>query len=282
MSDPSTEFRRFLYFIPGGERPTAETLRALGLGHLVADRRPWTPRHSGRGPAGEPGHVVSLDAPHGRPAAEAGYLPSQGQTWVPCASRAWWLGWYADALPRPEDLLRPDPLRGHLVELGDGHFWLVPVALRVDLADQRYSFVLPQAMDLDEEGNWTTEPLAEVEGFATRIEKVWREYLAYCQAPDQCEIDGMRWLNTAVEGLALNYCVSRWEVAKRALGLLTNRNIEGIIAALLDIPTLLDHAQQQDVEGKAEAAASPGSDTDCGAAADSHPDGGDGGAPISR
>lgn len=265
----SDAFRRFLYYVPGNGLTPARAA-ALGLGHALSPELPFTARGCERGPDGAKGEVAAADGPPGRPAQPLGYLPDEGQTWRRCGSGAWWLGWTAAAPPRPADLLRAETLPGHWIELEDGEPWLVPVARRIDLVNRvDHGVVLPRGFDVDADGEWTLMPLPRFREFAERVEAIWQEFCAFVEEPAK-GLDELRWLDTAAEALALNYRVSRWELAT-PLPRLTTVNVENVIAALLDVPTLLEVARRQVASGKAQAAASPGCDTASGAAAGSQP-----------
>jgi len=253
---PAREYRRFLYWVPGAAQPGDDDLRRLGLGHLLDGGRGWTPRHADSGPDGVEGNVVALDAPPGTLGQEAGYRPAAGQVWKPRGHRTWWLGWYEGALPRPHELLRADALRGHFVQLGDGEAWLVPIARRADLATkQDLGVVLPRHIDFDDDG----EPVLRVEdrfaAFSERIEGVWTNFCEWVEDKGGVELDERGWLDAAVQALGFSYHVGRAELG--ALKALTTANLEDVVAALLDVPTMLAVAKQMVAAKKASAEPAP-------------------------
>lgn len=117
----------FMYFIPNlREAPAAQRLIELGLADGPHPHKGRVlPGHSnngvadGRGPGGVGGWIV------GEGGAAVPYHPAE-QTWLQCEK--WWIGCWNARRPSPADVVRPDALRGVLVQLGDGNGWEIPVA----------------------------------------------------------------------------------------------------------------------------------------------------------
>ena len=125
-----------LVSVPAREHRLAASLAGVQASHVkrvLADAGPLF-RGCLAGPNGEPG-VVCM-APEAEPAAtvesqegdddgiqvaavatELGFFPDR-QTWVDCGE--FWLGWETENPPGPDDLLRPRPVGGEGVALGDG------------------------------------------------------------------------------------------------------------------------------------------------------------------
>lgn len=129
---------RFLYFLPGS---VAANLDSVPDGHVRRVLAGGSPvfRGCNGGPNGEPG-VVCMAAEKEATAEETetedddptipavatvpGFYPDR-QTWLDQGE--FWLGWETENMPGPEDLLRPRPVGGEPVALGDGREWLVPM-----------------------------------------------------------------------------------------------------------------------------------------------------------
>jgi hypothetical protein len=124
-----------------GDTPSQTT------GFLVADAR----RHAGRELKVDPGNQTWRKIP------PAHNLESNGD-----CHPALYLGFWNDARPTPEDLLRPAPAKpgatplgpidGYLWTLGDGRRWQLPLVREFDAAAGCWTTSLPCSFEYDERG----------------------------------------------------------------------------------------------------------------------------------
>ena len=159
------------------------------------------------------------------------YAPAE-QTWVRSLDDKFWLGFYNDRPPTEADLKRELQVDGHLVELTSGQKWRIPLA-RVFPAGTR----LPQSMIMGPNGQVQFEIEPGFIEFSGKAEQLWDDFLIqlkWAEGPEKLTKDDEWWLVT--EALKLNYHVGADEV--NALKLLSTRNFEEVIYAIVDVPTL--------------------------------------------
>jgi len=233
----------FLYYVPGHERPTvtAEELRERGIDYAFDGR--WTAAAVRGGPDEQHGSII---ADQQRVAAERiGYYPQQ-QTWRRIPASALWIGYYTAERPGPADLIRPEPLEGHLVTLGDGRAWMAPIArawFEIEQPEEHLVWFckLPEAVTLDDEGNWASgavvaqyRPLWEI------AERWWDAIngadLHVQDKPQRVRFDFEGINDAALLALGTNYRLGRVEVD--VLGLFTDQTVHAVLGALIDWPTM--------------------------------------------
>ena len=232
----------FLYFIPDVvEKPSAEQLGALGLTErLAGGGMAFRPLTQGKGPSGGAGVIVCRPRKH-----NPGYYPER-QEWRQVKSGdgapAYWLGTWKDARPGPADLQREPLLDGHLVKLGDGNEWLVPVAR-----------LLPEALVHSPEDGWSTCRLEAYAWLWDIAETFWEEFAASVQE-STTPADGERVAvklsdasDMAARVLGANYRVGLPEIS--GLGLFRTDTPVDILLALCDWPTLRKKAEALAREG---------------------------------
>ena len=232
-----------LYYLPEAERPNVnQTVEALG----IPAGESMSVAGVGDGPGGKPGLVIGFGDDR------VGYY-ADDQTWHPAAGGDYWIGW--NEKPEPGDLERSELIAGHEVEL-EGGKWVIPVA-----RSEVQGSMLPHRMVLNEEGEWTHRPLEAYSKIQGHAERVWEQMMQQVEAsandgPDD-DFEPMtdkEVAEIAVEALAVNYRVSRWEVS--ALGLLTNAKALEICRALVDWPTVVkmmneyQESKQKKTEGQ--------------------------------
>ena len=233
--------RVLLYFIPElrGVRP--EDIDQAGLRYAFQSGTPWDQVHIAEGPGGSEGCVLRAGG-RGR----LGYFPDR-QRWVVGPGAEWWVG--IEGVASPEALERREIIDGHLVRLGDGNDWRIPVAR---------SFIrgsaLPHALVLGPDGEVVTEALPEYAALSAAVERIERAFLGQLGEGDPEEIDIKDGFRIAASALALNYRVGPAEVS--FLRLLTTSNIRAVLEALVDVPTICEVARE--MAGKAEAPADTG------------------------
>lgn len=249
----------FLYWLPETDRNVSvEALRAAGLAHAFSDmpgERDFTPNGvtGTGGPDGKHGVIIADSS-----TPKIGYYPDE-QTWrqmpatllpearspKPEARLIPWVGFYTADPPGPDDLARHKLLPGHNVRLQDQREWIIPVA-RGWLDDEKnpgsYT-ALPQASELDRDGNWSAESVVpehtELWEIACRF---WDSFIGTGDADeddtdeDKTVFDFAGQNDAALAALSANYRVGKMEVAM--LGLFTDQSTSNILEALIDGPTL--------------------------------------------
>lgn len=168
-----------------------------------------------------------------------------GQTWRRIPGSEWWVGFWCDAKPGPDDLSRSTLLDSQPVVI-NGQAWQVPIC-RV-FADGQATIHLPQAMDLDDTGNWVIGPVVE------QYRKLWDASKSYfdfilSQIPDEdgnaepIEIMVADVADACVVVLGTNYRVNAIEVAM--LGLLDSHTRAQIMQATVDVRALTDRGKKK-------------------------------------
>jgi len=234
----------FLYFVDGATRPLSlEQLQAAGLGHAFETRPAQVVAN--KGPSGAPGVVI---AGRGVETAALGYYP-QRQRWAGCGLGASVGLDNSLPLPGPGDLLRPSPLRGHEVTLGDGNAWLIPVArATVDALEDAlpYYCALPCASQL-EEGEWVPgEVFPEYEELWGLALKWWDAIAGAVLDADSgsAMFDFGDMHSAAVKALAASYFIGAHEAA--LLRLLSGPHCRLILDALVDMPVVTRWLEKKD------------------------------------
>ncbi len=222
----------FLYYLPGAEA-TAARIEAVGLGYALGDG--FQQRPVLHGPDANAGVVLGSKAAG---AESIGYYPNR-QTWRRIPQSSAWCGYDTDAPPGPGDLVRPDPLGGHEVELADGRHWLVPVARMVvdDGGSLRYYDRLPRRMHLDDDGAWTAgEPRERYRELDAIVE-------SHIQAAiGEAGVEGIARLAidpaSAIAVLAVNYRLGPVEADVLGLFDWNGRQAMRVLDAACDLPGL--------------------------------------------
>lgn len=261
-----------LYFLPDqGRGVKLPDLQTIGLGYAF-ERNP-TPRECQRGPDGHKG-VVVVDPSGFQETHLIGYFPEK-QAWrkipphpsvvsAPSCSIEAYVGVYRDPPPTPAELLRRRTLRGHLVTLGDGQQYEIPVARgwSDDEEDPGWYMALPQATDLDEEGNWTRGGV--VAAYAPLWDvalRWWDAMVAAEEGSEQEDAEGTEEEGKGLEfefaqlndaallALSTNYRLGKAEVA--LLGLFSTGVPQAILQATVDWPTLTGWLKKKHPPGDA-------------------------------
>ena len=237
----------FLYFLPGPpRRATKEDVKRVGIEHAFDSMR-YTPSEVlGNGPDGGQGCIIAAS---GVDAGQLGYYPKR-QTWRIAPGGKYWIGLTNDSLPTPTDLQREATISGHWQLLPDGNKWLCPVAR---LAGGNIN--LPQAIDIDAEGNWIRGEVVQKHAELWRVAQMfWDDILAEIEAAkaesDEKEItinfDFAGQSSATVKALATNYRIGAIEAVM--LGLFTDESCRDILWALVDGPTINTFTQKKSDE----------------------------------
>lgn len=250
---------RFHYFFPGAttEGEGNSALARAGLDPVIeSGGRTW------RGIRGGPGDQVGqLMTNAGGGEHRAAYLP-ETQTWRECGddeTGRFWIGYTTDTPPAPLDLVRPEVVDGHLIELSDGESWTVPMA-RVFPFGTR----LPQTMALGPNHTTVKEVLPRYAALSHAAERIFEQVIEHGRWTE----DDLLLIGLCSDALSVNYFVGEWELAA-ALRIFDTRSIRSIIEALIDWPTV------QEIEalasGKKKSLASGQSTSSDGSTAKSGP-----------
>lgn len=228
--------RTFIYFLPGlTEKPSPEQLASAGLDAVLGDAPlAHTPISQARGPSGGPGMVLAVAG------KRSPLYKADRQEWRDFGK--FHLGWWTDAVPRPEELQREDMLPGHRVKLGDGNEWLVPC---VNL--------LPIEMTWSADQGWGGRQQS-VHHWLLELRDTWLQTLIEAVRPEQpeCEVESekepealagdevaLSMVNAAEQAtrvLAVNYHVGPAELI--SLHALTSRTVADVLNHLCDLPGL--------------------------------------------
>lgn len=229
-----------LYFIPDKTgQASAEELVAAGIRY--AFDRHWVGRGVRRGPAGGGGLVIADD--RRIPANRIVYQP-EVQTWRRAAKGPGWVGRYTQESVEAQSVARDEMLRGHQVRLGDDQEWLIPVARAFIAEDNAAWYIaLPEATDVDDEGNWVRGGVVQRYRELWEIAQRWWDAVhgAINAANSQEDEQRVRFLfeelnDAALLALSTNYRVGRAEVG--LLGLFDDQVPRTILNALVDMPTI--------------------------------------------
>lgn len=188
-------------FLPRKTGQDPQHLVDVGLGDHVANVNWFEDR---KGPTGQGGVFAAwprTDAP------DMGYFPKR-QSWCPAVAQdgrpagRYWIGFWNDAPPTPDDLKRPAQFDGYWLELGDGRRWVIPKAV-----------LLPQDLTLAEDGTLVRAPQERFREFWKRSEQ-WYRRMVLCnldestirvdEALSQERLD-VEWWDYLLSALALNY-----------------------------------------------------------------------------
>jgi hypothetical protein len=229
-----------LYFIEGCDVGSQQLYESLGLGYALAPSAPH--RAAATGPGGAAGVVVSrsLDGigfyPDQQEWRDFGHCGAQDGSAVATGRRRVWFGWFRDSPLTGADLATEAPLPGRQVKLFDDRTWLIPVA--VQFADGDFGQAIPRSLSMSPDGEWTPGPIKPCyQAFWETASKFFEAYTGAKADDDGLTFRIGNLSELASEVLAVNYRVTRREVA--ALGLLDTRGDTAlaILLAAIDWPT---------------------------------------------
>jgi len=222
--------RAFLYLLPGVTQASAAICADHGLSEVVGDG-PLSQRPGVGGPEGTQGVLLW------RRIESVPRYDSEKQEWL--QNGECWVGMDRAAPPKPEDLIRDQPIAGHWVRLGDGNDWLIPVARRVGGGT-----ALEQAFrKVGDE--WQLEILPKYKWLWEQAGKVFDAYLSALKGDGMVSVEDP--LELAVKVLTVNYRIRAPEIS--LLGLLTTGNLwQGVLGALIDWPEIEARLEQEKKE----------------------------------
>jgi hypothetical protein len=215
-----------MYYLPRKGGMNDAGFSKAGLGDRLNAGPRWQ-RPGAAGPDGGTGLLACRDGEMPRYAKEGQRWQRLDQTWV---------GLVEGEQPLPADLLRPEPIDGHLVKLGDGNEWLIPTARKCPTGT-----ALPQAVVLGPDGGWITEALPQYASFWTKAGAIFD---AFCKAQTEKSAVLEDAIDIAIEALAFNYYVGPAEVS--LLRLFTTTNVwRDVCGAIIDWPSWVEYAADE-------------------------------------
>jgi len=220
------------YYLPGQQDARHDAILAAGLAHAF-DSEPFPFAHvaTQRGPDGGAGLLVAPGENDGLALSRA----SADLCWQQAPGRAWWIGIEGETLP--ESLARNEQIDGHHVRLGDGQKWLVPVARSMARGS-----MLPTSLVLGPEGEVVREALPKFAQISAKAGRVERIFFGQIEGDESEDMDLDEGFAIAVEALAVNYRIGPVEAS--TLRLLTDPVATSILRALVDVPTMLEVAEE--------------------------------------
>lgn len=183
----------FQIFIPGKQGTDPQHLADVGLPGLAAGALFLATR----GPDDQSGLLISWPG-DGPP--KTGY-DAERQTWRPAVPQgAWpaaryWIGFWNESPPRPEELAVTYQQAGSDVELGDGQRWLIPHARE-----------LPAEMKLADDGTWRFAPQRQFHELWIAALR-WRDWFQNAKPGDTYEYADMA--EFVLQALQVNYRMTR-------------------------------------------------------------------------
>lgn len=213
----------FLYYRPGESAQTPAELA------YAFDTKPIGRHVIANGPDGGGGMIFASGGYDERPNRVGMYHDQQ--TWQKMPGVSLWIGWYTAELPHPRELLRPNPVPGQDVILGDGNPWTVPVAVVfVDGSDGllHRQVALPQRMAIGQDGEWSVGSVVAKYAALYDVAKSWWD-----RDEGVTIADATNWCCTA---LATNYKISATEAS--VLGLFDTDSYKQILDIVIDFDTL--------------------------------------------
>jgi hypothetical protein len=237
----------FIYFIPKIKSVTEKNIDNAGIFEGAKDLK-IEYRQIVKGPDGMDGMAFSFETKAGdnnRPFI-VGYFQEK-QTWIKANGGKFWIGYYNDAKPTAESLMRKEQVNGHYVKLLNGQDWLIPVARLFPEGT-----ILPHSLVLGPDGDIVKEIIPRYAKYSQIGERVWTEFKRQMNWEDVEEdhkpFNEQEEWECAIRALSINYLVGQWEVS--ALRLLSTNNVQNIFHAIVDIPTMMAVIKSQNESAK--------------------------------
>lgn len=252
----------FLYFIETeGPVTNLDKIAEFGLSYAFDDF-PTPSRLSHGTPTGKPGFLLADESRMGE--FVASYRPRE-QTWRVFGNIA--IGYYNDAKPMPQELLRSEWLDGPYVTLSDGNDWIIPTVYLWE--DSEAVVKLPKCLDVDESGNWVDGDV--VAKYAPLIDRLWPFFESWCDAARRAIEDGDDFtvkydIDDCTAIIATNYRVSPRELAMLQ-AIRKDKTAAVVLFVACDLATALDYLNEAATEKKSGEPTPDSSDTAAGHAA---------------
>lgn len=245
-----------IYFFPGKHGVTDALLRDCGLSQVIEGTVAES-REVLNGPGDKSG-VCAVFRRTSDSDVRVLYQES-AQHWDECAGGAYWIGYWRDAVPGPQDLARQVQIDGHMVELLDGNQWRIPLVRQWDGRT-----ALPCRIKLDPSGQEIQSVNPKHEPLYARV----MHELERLTSGEEYTLSNTDMMDIAAQSLRANYHMGKWEAS--AIGLFDTQNLRLVFDALVDMDAL---RAMQDAQKKTQFASDTssfcdGSEEDC---RDMHP-----------
>lgn len=176
------------------------------------------------------------------------HFDASKQTWRKIPKKEAWIGVVNASRPTPADLVRKHQIMGHMVTLGDGHRWMIPMERKYELngTERAFMSVAPQTYDVDDDGSWFSKPMDE---FAPLIEISEFAIRSVMTANDGDGSTAEAWgtlHQLCCKAIGMNYRVGEIEAA--VLGLLNDTVMWEAILAVIDWPSYVE-IQKKSLQG---------------------------------
>lgn len=211
----------FLYFVPQAEgSAVADDIEGADLGDRLPEGTFTSGGMEANGPCERRGWLVArLGKKESLPLYNA-----ETQTWRQCEGGKYWLGYVTASPPGPGELEREEAVVSWGVILGDKNRWFVP--------SQK---VLPAYWNIDDDGEMIQQLRPAYTALSKEAGVLFDFYMAKgLDATFEMILEKKAEMrDLAIRALALNYRVTKWEVA--VLGLLDDSGVASIVLALFDV-----------------------------------------------
>ena len=201
-----------LYFLPGVQANVGRAFDESGLADRF-DGQEFSRAGWENGPGDQSGIAIN------RGGHKLLYKPDV-QVWAgPFNDGKYWVGFYTEDRPGPNDLRRPHQIDGTLVELLDGREWLIP-AWRL----------APMALTMGMDRQVIHEPLP----LRLRLEKHFHRLVEISRG--QAEVEWPELMVIAADVLSVNYRIGTDPAQELSmLRLISTENVKALVTAILDL-----------------------------------------------
>lgn len=232
----------FIYAIPGGV-VNAKKLDEVGLatifGAEIIKNADYSQRGTAQGPGGGDCMLVCIGGD-----TKQLYFKPKEQNWTESMNGQYRVGFTNDNKPTEEILRRKKQLAGHEVEMGDSGKWLVPVARIIGGGS-----MLPASLVLGKKGEVVREELPQYAQFSAKAEGLWEDFRVENKwKKGEIKLTVAKRMTLAAEALAWNYHIGTEEI--NLLKLITTQNLGEIMAAIIDVPTLVKVSEEMENQKK--------------------------------
>ena len=212
------------YFVTGKESINSDGVEGLGLGYVL-DGSGVSHVHTARGPDGSAGVYFAAGGTVIKPGAlEFEQFPGKPGVFIGVSEAV-----------KPEDLARDDQVSGHLVKMGDGAQWEIPVARH-----WKGAAGFPRRLAWTPDG-WKAGDVIPA------YKALWRDACSFwtlllnAEAAEAGEAEDVSFsaedeVNLAARAIAVNYRVGPAEISH--LGLFTTETKAAACLALVDFPSV--------------------------------------------
>lgn len=222
----------FLYFVPRNSTvpiQSVDQLKEADLSYILPLNKGMVSVHTLSGPGAQGGALVTIDGSTPKYDAEK-------QIWRKGLNGKYWVGYWNDKKPTPDDLLREKSLSGQSVTLLDENDWTIPVCVPNIFGSEGNGITLPQEYDLDDNGTLIARTHRMYAPLAERCYKQFQDYMGWVEegeAKPDAHQQFLERVDLACDLLAVNYRVSKVEIIG-LLGLLGSEAYAKVLRAAIE------------------------------------------------